>query len=200
LSKIVVLDFGSQYTQLIARRIRELGFYCEIQPYDIDLADLGRMKLRVIEPLRELFKDEMRRVGMTLGLPEALVNRHPFPGPSLGVRVIGEVTAERAEELRLADAIFLEELRAAGLYGKVAQAFAALLPVRGVGVMGDKRTYEDVIALRSADTDNFMTADWSRLPADLLVRVSMRIINEVRGVNRVVYDISSKPPSTVEWE
>jgi len=159
-----------------------------------------RMKLSVIEPLRELFKDEVRRVGMTLGLPEALVNRHPFPGPGLGVRVIGEVTAERADVLRRADAIFLEELRAAGLYGKVAQAFAALLPVRSVGVMGDKRTYEGVIALRSVDTDDFMTADWSRLPADLLARVSTRIINEVRGVNRVVYDISSKPPSTVEWE
>ena len=159
-----------------------------------------RMSLKVIEPLRELFKDEVRRVGIALGLPDALVNRHPFPGPGLGVRILGEVTAAAADTLRQADAIYIEELRAAGLYGRAAQAFAVLLPVKTVGVMGDKRTYENVVALRAVDTDDFMTADWSRLPNEFLARVSTRIINEVRGVNRVVYDISSKPPSTVEWE
>ncbi len=159
-----------------------------------------QMSLKVIEPLRELFKDEVRKVGVTLGLPESLVYRHPFPGPGLGVRILGEVTEEAADMLRKADAVFLEELRAASLYGEVAQAFAVLLPVRTVGVMGDRRTYENVVALRAVETDDFMTADWSRLPMEFLARVSTRIINEVQGVNRVVYDISSKPPATVEWE
>ena len=154
----------------------------------------------LIEPLRMLFKDEVRRMGQELGLPDVLVWRHPFPGPGLAVRCLGEITKSRLETLREADAVFTEELRQTGTYRKVQQAFAVLLPLQTVGVMGDARTYEDVIALRSVDTDNFMTADWSKLPYDLLQRVSTKIINTVRGVNRVVYDISSKPPSTIEWE
>lgn len=154
----------------------------------------------LIEPLRDLFKDEVRRLGIELGLPEMVVWRHPFPGPGLSVRCLGEVTKERLDVLRQADVIFLEELQAAEWYRKTGQAFAVLLPVQSVGVMGDYRTYENVIALRAVQTDDFMTADWSRLPEDLLARVSTRISNEVRGVNRVVYDISSKPPATIEWE
>ncbi|MCA9079767.1 MAG: glutamine-hydrolyzing GMP synthase, partial [Planctomycetaceae bacterium] len=154
----------------------------------------------LIEPFRMLFKDEVRRIGLELGLPEGLIWRHPFPGPGLAVRCLGEISQSRLDTLREADAIFLEELNRAGLYRQVQQAFAVLLPLQTVGVMGDARTYEDVIAIRSVDTDNFMTADWSRLPYDLLQKVSTRIINSVRGVNRVVYDISSKPPSTIEWE
>lgn len=154
----------------------------------------------LIEPLRDLFKDEVRRLGLELGLPEALVWRHPFPGPGLAVRCLGPVTAERLEILRQADAIFLEELKKQGWYRQTSQAFAVLLPVQSVGVMGDGRTYENVIALRAVQTDDFMTADWSRLPHDMLAHISTRIINEVSGVNRVVYDISSKPPATIEWE
>lgn len=154
----------------------------------------------LIEPMRMLFKDEVRLMGHELGLPEKLIWRHPFPGPGLAVRCLGEVTPSRLATLQEADAIFIEELYESDYYHKVQQAFAVLLPLQTVGVMGDARTYEDVIAIRSVDTDNFMTADWSRLPYDLLQRVSTRIINSVRGVNRVVYDISSKPPSTIEWE
>jgi GMP synthase (glutamine-hydrolysing) len=154
----------------------------------------------LIEPLRDLFKDEVRRLGLELGLPESLVWRHPFPGPGLAVRCLGEVTAERLEVLRQADAIFLQELVNAGLYRQIGQAFAVLLPIQSVGVMGDGRTYENVVALRSVDTDDFMTADWTRLPHDLLARASTRIINAVKGVNRVVYDVTSKPPGTIEWE
>ena len=154
----------------------------------------------LIEPLRDLFKDEVRRLGLQLGLPEDIVWRHPFPGPGLAVRCLGEVTPERLERLREADAIVIDEIKAAGLYRQTAQTFAVLLPVQSVGVMGDARTYEDAIAVRSIDTEDFMTADWSRLPYDLLARLSTRIINEVKGVNRVVYDISSKPPATIEWE
>ncbi|MBX6312739.1 MAG: glutamine-hydrolyzing GMP synthase [Isosphaeraceae bacterium] len=160
-------------------------------------AELG---FELIEPLRDLFKDEVRRLGLELGLPEEMVWRHPFPGPGLAVRCLGAVTQERLEVLRQADAIFLEELRAAGLERKVAQAFAVLLPVQSVGVMGDGRTYENVIALRAVETDDFMTADWSRLPQNVLARASTRIINAVKGVNRVVYDVTSKPPGTIEWE
>ena len=158
------------------------------------------MQLKLVEPLRYLFKDEVRAAGLELGLPEDWVWRHPFPGPGLGVRILGPVSWERAETLRRADAIFIGELRAAGLYRATQQAFAVLLPIQSVGVMGDGRTYADVIALRAVTTEDYMTADWARLPDDLLARVSSRIVNEVPGVNRVVYDISSKPPSTIEWE
>ncbi|MCU0502694.1 MAG: glutamine-hydrolyzing GMP synthase [Anaerolineae bacterium] len=158
------------------------------------------MQFELIEPLRMLFKDEVRAVGEALGLPEEIVWRHPFPGPGLAIRILGEVTWERLETLRQADAIFLEELRSAGLYRSVSQAFAVLLPVRSVGVMGDGRTYADTIGIRAVTTDDFMTADWAHLPYELLSRISNRIVNEVPGVNRVVYDISSKPPATIEWE
>jgi len=154
----------------------------------------------LIEPLRDLFKDEVRRLGLQLGLPEEMVWRHPFPGPGLAVRCLGEVTRERLGILRAADEIVVGEIKAAGLYRETSQSFAVLLPVQSVGVMGDSRTYDDAIAVRSVNTDDFMTADWSRLPYDLLARISTRIINEVPGVNRVVYDISSKPPATIEWE
>lgn len=154
----------------------------------------------LVEPLRELFKDEVRQLGIELGLPEDFVWRHPFPGPGLGIRCLGEVTKERLDRIREADAILIEEIRAAGLYREISQAFVVLLPVKSVGVMGDCRTYEDVLAIRCVKTDDFMTADWMPLPPDLLGRLSTRIINEVKGVNRVVYDISSKPPATIEWE
>ncbi|TWU04970.1 glutamine-hydrolyzing GMP synthase [Stieleria varia] len=154
----------------------------------------------LIEPLRDLFKDEVRRLGLELGLPEKLVWRHPFPGPGLAVRCLGEVTRDKLVVLRAADAIVIEEIEAAGLYRETSQTFAVLLPVQSVGVMGDARTYDNAIAVRSVNTNDFMTADWSRLPYDLLARISTRIINEVKGVNRVCYDISSKPPATIEWE
>jgi GMP synthase (glutamine-hydrolysing) len=158
------------------------------------------MKFQLVEPLRELFKDEVRNVGRELGLPEEMVGRHPFPGPGLAIRVLGEVTPPAVEMLRRADAIYLEEIRAAGLYGDIWQAFAVFLPVRSVGVMGDGRTYEHVIALRAVTSTDGMTADWYQFPHDVLGRISSRIINEVDGVNRVVYDVSSKPPATIEWE
>ena len=158
------------------------------------------MQLELLEPLRELFKDEVRRVGLALGLPEHMVMRHPFPGPGLGVRILGEVRRDYADTLRLADHIFIGELRQSGWYDKVSQAFAVFLPVRSVGVVGDNRAYEHVIALRAVETTDFMTARWAQLPYDLLARVSNRIINEVPGISRVTYDISSKPPATIEWE
>jgi GMP synthase (glutamine-hydrolysing) len=158
------------------------------------------LKFELVEPLRDLFKDEVRTLGLQLGLPERIVWRHPFPGPGLAVRCLGEVTKARLDRLRDADAIVLEELETAGLMRKVAQAFAVLLPVQSVGVMGDARTYDDVLAVRAVETEDFMTADWSHLPHEVLARMSTRIINEVRGINRVVYDISSKPPATIEWE
>ena len=165
------------------------------------------MKLEVLEPLRELFKDEVRALGVALGLPHDMVYRHPFPGPGLGVRILGEVRADFAALLQRADAIFIDELRATidpadgrSWYDKTSQAFAVFLPVRSVGVMGDGRTYEHVLALRAVQTSDFMTADWAELPYGLLKKVSSRIINEVRGINRVVYDVSSKPPATIEWE
>jgi GMP synthase (glutamine-hydrolysing) len=171
-----------------------------------------RMDFELVEPLRYLFKDEVRKIGKTLKLPEFLIWRQPFPGPGLAIRILGEVTPERVQILQLADAIFRDELKQAGLLRMqeyntdeqaqigTAQSFAVLLPVKSVGVMGDNRTYQNVIALRSVTTDDFMTADWSRLPEELLVRVSNRIVNEVAGINRVVYDITSKPPGTIEWE
>jgi GMP synthase (glutamine-hydrolysing) len=158
------------------------------------------LHLKLLEPLRELFKDEVRELGLALGLPHDMVFRHPFPGPGLGVRILGEVKAQYADLLRESDAIFIEELRASGWYDKTAQAFAVFLPVKSVGVMGDGRTYEYVVALRAVQTTDFMTAHWAELPYDLLGKVSSRIINEVRGINRVVYDISGKPPATIEWE
>ena len=158
------------------------------------------MPFELIEPLRELFKDEVRQVGRELGLPEDFVGRHPFPGPGLAIRILGEVTPERLAVLQEADAIYLEEIRAAGLYDEIWQAFAVLLPVQSVGVMGDARTYEDVLALRAVTSRDGMTADWYPFPHDVLGRISTRIINEVKGINRVTYDVSSKPPATIEWE
>ena len=165
------------------------------------------MKLKLLEPLRELFKDEVRKLGVALGLPHEMVYRHPFPGPGLGVRILGEVKKDYADLLRRADAIFIEELRKTidpetgkNWYDLTSQAFAVFLPVKSVGVMGDGRTYEYVVALRAVQTLDFMTAHWAHLPYDLLGTVSNRIINEVRGINRVVYDVSGKPPATIEWE
>jgi GMP synthase (glutamine-hydrolysing) len=159
-----------------------------------------KMKLKLVEPLRELFKDEVRRLGKVLGLPDEIIKRQPFPGPGLAIRIIGEVTKERLEILRAADEIVIGEMEKNQYLDRVWQSFAVLLPVKTVGVMGDERTYENVIALRVVESQDGMTADWVRLPYKILEHVSNRIINEVKGVNRVVYDISSKPPSTIEWE
>lgn len=161
---------------------------------------LKKMKLGLVEPLRELFKDEVRALGREMGMNEDIVNRQPFPGPGLAIRIIGDVTKKRCEILREADAIVLEEIKAAGLYSKMWQSFAVLLPIKTVGVMGDERTYENTVALRAVESVDGMTADWVRLPYEVMDRISRRVINEVRGVNRVVYDISSKPPATIEWE
>ncbi len=159
-----------------------------------------RLPFRLIEPLRELFKDEVRQVGRELGLPEEMVGRHPFPGPGLAIRIIGEVTRPQLDLLRRADAIYIEEIRAAGLYDQIWQAFAVLLPIRTVGVMGDERTYDQVVALRAVTSRDGMTAEWFPFPPDVLALISNRIANEVRGINRVVYDVSTKPPATIEWE
>ena len=158
------------------------------------------MQFELLEPLKELFKDEVRKVGHELGLPDTIIKRHPFPGPGLGIRVIGEVTPDKVKILQEADDIFITELMAQGLYDKVDQAFVTLLPVKTVGVMGDQRTYEYVAAIRSVNTIDFMTATWSKLPYEFLEEVSNKIINKVNGINRIVYDISSKPPGTIEWE
>ena len=158
------------------------------------------LKWKLLEPLKDLFKDEVRDLGRQLGLPEELVNRHPFPGPGLGVRCIGEVTKERLDALREIDAIFIEEIRKAGLYGEIWQALADLLPVKSVGVQGDERTYREVCTLRAVTSADAMTADWYRMPYDVMQKVASRICNEVSAVNRVLYDITSKPPATIEWE
>jgi GMP synthase (glutamine-hydrolysing) len=158
------------------------------------------MKLKLVEPLRELFKDEVRALGRELGLPDSLVNRHPFPGPGLAIRIPGEITRDKLEILRKADAIYLEEIRLAGLYDAIWQAFAVLLPVRTVGVMGDARTYDHVCALRAVTSTDGMTADAFPFAHDVLARMATRIINEVKGINRVTYDVTSKPPGTIEWE
>ena len=159
-----------------------------------------RLGLELVEPLRDLFKDEVRRLGEELGLPREFVWRHPFPGPGLAVRILGEITPQRVRTLQRADRIVIEEIRAAGLYDEIAQALAVLLPVRSVGVMGDQRTYEEVLAVRAVTTEDFMTADWYRFPPDVLDRIARRVVNEVEGINRVVYDVTSKPPGTIEWE
>ncbi|MCL5423152.1 MAG: glutamine-hydrolyzing GMP synthase [Nitrospirae bacterium] len=161
---------------------------------------LKKMKLKLVEPLRELFKDEVRLLGKELGMPDEVIHRHPFPGPGLAIRCIGDITEERLAILRKADTIVLDEIKAAGLYHKIWQAFAVLLPVKSVGVMGDSRTYDNVIAVRSVESVDGMTADWAKIPYEIMGRISGRIINEVKGVNRVVYDITSKPPGTIEWE
>jgi len=158
------------------------------------------MKMELVEPLRDLFKDEVRKMGSELGLPLEMLNRHPFPGPGLGVRILGEISQEKVLTLQNADAIFIEELIKAGLYNQVSQAFCAFLPIKSVGVVGDERRYADVIAIRAVETVDFMTATWARLPYDFLAHVSNRIVNELENVSRVVYDISSKPPATIEWE
>ena len=159
-----------------------------------------KMKLKIVEPLKLLFKDEVRRVGVSLGIPELILSRHPFPGPGLGIRILGEITTDKVKILQDVDEIFIDSLQQSGLYSKVWQAGAILLPVQSVGVMGDERTYENVVALRAVTSTDGMTADWAQLPYDFLAMVSNKIINQVKGVNRVVYDISSKPPATIEWE
>jgi GMP synthase (glutamine-hydrolysing) len=158
------------------------------------------MNMKLVEPLRELFKDEVRRAGLALGLPEDIVWRHPFPGPGLAVRIPGCITPERVKILQNADAIFIEELKASGWYKLTSQAFAVLLPVQTVGIMGDERTYENMCAIRAVTSEDFMTADWARLPHELLEKTAARIVNEVKGINRVVFDITSKPPATIEYE
>jgi GMP synthase (glutamine-hydrolysing) len=198
--RVDLLVQGTIYPDVIESRSRESKTSARIKTHH-NVGGLPEvMALEVVEPLRRLFKDEVRRVGAELGIPEDILWRHPFPGPGLAVRVLGPIDRESLDTLRKADAIFLEELRAADLYRTVAQAFAVLTPVRSVGVQGDFRTYGALVALRAVTTEDFMTADWARLPYDLLERVSARIVNEVPGVNRVVYDVSSKPPATIEWE
>ena len=195
---------GTIYPDVIESRPSEREHAQRIKTHHNVAGLPEKMDFELVEPLRYLFKDEVRQVGLNLGLPASLVWRQPFPGPGLAVRCIGEITPERLSRLRAADAIFTSELEAAGLIGRedaaLAQAFVVLLPVRSVGVMGDQRTYQETIALRAVASQDFMTADWARLPADLLAKVSSRIVNEVEGINRVVYDVSSKPPATIEWE
>ncbi len=198
--RVKFLAQGTLYPDLIESRSAFGGPSATIKTHHNVGGLPRRMKLELIEPLRELFKDEVRELGRALGLPGSLIGRHPFPGPGLAVRILGPVTEQRLRLLRAADHIFTSELRRTGLYDSVWQALAVLLPVRSVGVMGDERTYENAVVLRAVTSTDAMTADWARLPDDFLARCSNRIINEVRGINRVVYDISSKPPATIEWE
>lgn len=200
LGDVSILVQGTLYPDVIESRAPDRSRGATIKTHHNVGGLPADMQMSLVEPLRYLFKDEVRTAGLQLGLPEEWVWRHPFPGPGLAVRVLGPLSSERLDTLRQADAIFIEELKAAGLYRASQQAFAVLLPVRSVGVMGDGRTYADTIALRAVTTEDYMTADWARLPYDLLARASNRIVNEVQGVNRVVYDISSKPPATIEWE
>ncbi|MDE3113232.1 MAG: glutamine-hydrolyzing GMP synthase, partial [Chloroflexota bacterium] len=191
---------GTIYPDVIESRSRDSKTSARIKTHH-NVGGLPEdMTLRNVEPLRRLFKDEVRRVGAEIGIPDDILWRHPFPGPGLAVRIVGPIDREKLDVLRRADRIFLDELRATDLYRSVAQAFAVLTPVRSVGVQGDFRTYGYLVALRAVTTDDFMTADWARLPYELLERVSSRIVNEVPSVNRVVYDVSSKPPATIEWE
>ncbi len=202
-SKIKDADFlaqGTLYPDIIESRSAFGGPTSVIKSHHNVGGLPKRMKLKLVEPLQHLFKDEVRKLGQQIGLDEGLIWRQPFPGPGLAIRVIGAVTAKRLALLREVDAVLLEEIRAAGYYRKLWQSFAVLLPIKSVGIMGDGRTYENIVALRAVTSKDAMTADWAKLPHDLLGRISNRIINEVRGVNRVVYDISSKPPSTIEWE
>jgi len=202
-SKIDGVDFlaqGTIYPDVIESAASKTGKAHVIKSHHNVGGLPETMKLKLVEPLRELFKDEVRKLGLELGLPYDMVYRHPFPGPGLGVRILGEVKKEYADILREADAIFIEELRNSGWYEKTSQAFAVFLPVKSVGVVGDGRRYEWVIALRAVETIDFMTARWAHLPYELLEKVSNRIINELAGVSRVTYDVSSKPPATIEWE
>jgi GMP synthase (glutamine-hydrolysing) len=191
---------GTLYPDLIESRSSFGGPSATIKTHHNVGGLPAKMKLLLIEPFKHLFKDEVRLVGKELGLPDDIVYRQPFPGPGLAVRIIGKVTKNRLDILRNADTIVIEEIKKANLYRDIWQSFAVLLPVKTVGVMGDERTYENVIAIRAVKSIDGMTADWARLPSELIARISTRIINEVKGVNRVVYDISSKPPSTIEWE